>query len=310
MLIEGGDRYRQGAGGPRDPLLPGRGATARRTSQLRRDSRSTWSRTNVGHHVRGAYTDARGTSARKRGAAKLPDRPGRGRCALAERPGDPAALPPGLLNSRPLGGRKEERADFPASSPPPTQTCSNRSQARAFRMESCTTGCRSSLCVYLRCASGRAIRSCSPNTSCASPVQRYRCSERASNSRAHKKKKRAPRPGQCPRAREHHSTSGPAQRYPGPYSLRLPAEWSRMWPARARWHGREADGCRLPGSQGTSRRQLPSGADIAELLSLTRGNISQAARVSGKRSAAAFGKVVKKYGLERIAFLRDSSQQN
>ena len=46
-------------------------------------------------------------------------------------------------------------------------------------------------------------------------------------------------------------------------------------------------------------------AYITELLSRTQGNISQAARVSGKERSR-LGKLVKKYGLERIAFLRDS----
>jgi two-component system, NtrC family, response regulator GlrR len=44
-------------------------------------------------------------------------------------------------------------------------------------------------------------------------------------------------------------------------------------------------------------------AYIVELLSRTRGNISQAARISGKERSR-LGKLVKKYGLERIAFAR------
>jgi len=46
-------------------------------------------------------------------------------------------------------------------------------------------------------------------------------------------------------------------------------------------------------------------AYIVELLSRTRGNISQAARISGKERSR-LGKLVKKYGLERIAFARDA----
>jgi len=44
---------------------------------------------------------------------------------------------------------------------------------------------------------------------------------------------------------------------------------------------------------------------ICELLSRTRGNISQAARISGKERSR-LGKLVKKYGLERMAFARDA----
>jgi DNA-binding NtrC family response regulator len=44
---------------------------------------------------------------------------------------------------------------------------------------------------------------------------------------------------------------------------------------------------------------------IVELLSRTHGNISQAARISGKERSR-LGKLVKKYGLERIAFARDA----
>ena len=43
---------------------------------------------------------------------------------------------------------------------------------------------------------------------------------------------------------------------------------------------------------------------ICELLSRTHGNISQAARISGKERSR-LGKLVKKYGLERMAFARD-----
>jgi DNA-binding NtrC family response regulator len=43
---------------------------------------------------------------------------------------------------------------------------------------------------------------------------------------------------------------------------------------------------------------------IVELLSRTHGNISQAARISGKERSR-LGKLVKKYGLERLAFARD-----
>lgn len=43
---------------------------------------------------------------------------------------------------------------------------------------------------------------------------------------------------------------------------------------------------------------------ISELLSRTHGNISQAARISGKERSR-LGKLVKKYGLERMAFARD-----
>jgi len=46
-------------------------------------------------------------------------------------------------------------------------------------------------------------------------------------------------------------------------------------------------------------------AYIVELLSRTRGNISQAARISGKERSR-LGKLVKKYGLERTSFVRDS----
>ncbi len=46
-------------------------------------------------------------------------------------------------------------------------------------------------------------------------------------------------------------------------------------------------------------------AYIVELLSRTRGNISQAARISGKERSR-LGKLVKKYGLERTAFTRDA----
>jgi len=46
-------------------------------------------------------------------------------------------------------------------------------------------------------------------------------------------------------------------------------------------------------------------AYIVELLSRTRGNISQAARISGKERSR-LGKLVKKYGLERMAFARDA----
>jgi transcriptional regulator of acetoin/glycerol metabolism len=44
-----------------------------------------------------------------------------------------------------------------------------------------------------------------------------------------------------------------------------------------------------------------------ELLARTRGNISQAARVSGKERSR-LGKLVKKYGLERDAFLHDTGR--
>jgi two-component system, NtrC family, response regulator GlrR len=44
---------------------------------------------------------------------------------------------------------------------------------------------------------------------------------------------------------------------------------------------------------------------IVELLSRTHGNISQAARISGKERSR-LGKLVKKYGLERVAFARDA----
>jgi two-component system, NtrC family, response regulator GlrR len=44
---------------------------------------------------------------------------------------------------------------------------------------------------------------------------------------------------------------------------------------------------------------------ISELLSRTHGNISQAARISGKERSR-LGKLVKKYGLERLAFARDA----
>ena len=44
---------------------------------------------------------------------------------------------------------------------------------------------------------------------------------------------------------------------------------------------------------------------IVELLSRTRGNISQAARISGKERSR-LGKLVKKYGIERVAFARDA----
>jgi DNA-binding NtrC family response regulator len=46
-------------------------------------------------------------------------------------------------------------------------------------------------------------------------------------------------------------------------------------------------------------------AYIVELLSRTRGNISQAARISGKERSR-LGKLVKKYGLERTLFVQDS----
>ncbi len=46
-------------------------------------------------------------------------------------------------------------------------------------------------------------------------------------------------------------------------------------------------------------------AYIVELLSRTRGNISQAARISGKERSR-LGKLVKKYGLERSSFARDA----
>jgi len=46
-------------------------------------------------------------------------------------------------------------------------------------------------------------------------------------------------------------------------------------------------------------------AYIVELLSRTQGNISQAARIAGKERSR-LGKLVKKYGLGRIAFARDA----
>jgi DNA-binding NtrC family response regulator len=46
-------------------------------------------------------------------------------------------------------------------------------------------------------------------------------------------------------------------------------------------------------------------AYIVELLSRTRGNISQAARLSGKERSH-LGKLVKKYGLERASFVRNA----
>ncbi len=46
-------------------------------------------------------------------------------------------------------------------------------------------------------------------------------------------------------------------------------------------------------------------AYIVELLARTRGNISQAARISGKERSR-LGKLVKKYGLERITFARNA----
>lgn len=46
-------------------------------------------------------------------------------------------------------------------------------------------------------------------------------------------------------------------------------------------------------------------AYIVELLARTRGNISQAARISGKERSR-LGKLVKKYGLDRIAFARNA----
>lgn len=45
---------------------------------------------------------------------------------------------------------------------------------------------------------------------------------------------------------------------------------------------------------------------LAELLLRTHGNISQAARISGKERSR-LGKLVKKYGLERMAFARDGA---
>lgn len=48
---------------------------------------------------------------------------------------------------------------------------------------------------------------------------------------------------------------------------------------------------------------------ICELLSRTRGNISQAARISGKERSR-LGKLVKKYGLERMAYARDTEAEN
>jgi DNA-binding NtrC family response regulator len=42
-------------------------------------------------------------------------------------------------------------------------------------------------------------------------------------------------------------------------------------------------------------------AYFTELLARTRGNISQAARISGKERSR-LGKMLKKYGLERAAF--------
>jgi DNA-binding NtrC family response regulator len=50
-------------------------------------------------------------------------------------------------------------------------------------------------------------------------------------------------------------------------------------------------------------------AYITELLARTQGNISQAARVSGKERSR-LGKLVKKYGLERVAFLPDSGPRS
>jgi len=46
-------------------------------------------------------------------------------------------------------------------------------------------------------------------------------------------------------------------------------------------------------------------AYIVELLSRTRGNISLAARISGKERSR-LGKLVKKHGLERVSFVRDA----
>jgi DNA-binding NtrC family response regulator len=48
---------------------------------------------------------------------------------------------------------------------------------------------------------------------------------------------------------------------------------------------------------------------IVELLSRTHGNISQAARISGKERSR-LGKLVKKYGLERLAFVREVEADN
>jgi DNA-binding NtrC family response regulator len=49
-------------------------------------------------------------------------------------------------------------------------------------------------------------------------------------------------------------------------------------------------------------------AYITELLSRTRGNVSQAARISGKERSR-LGKLAKKYGLSRAAFLCDGERQ-
>ena len=46
-------------------------------------------------------------------------------------------------------------------------------------------------------------------------------------------------------------------------------------------------------------------AYIVELLARTRGNISQAARISGKERSR-LGKLVKKYGLERTSFVGEA----
>lgn len=48
---------------------------------------------------------------------------------------------------------------------------------------------------------------------------------------------------------------------------------------------------------------------ISELLSRTHGNISQAARISGKERSR-LGKLVKKYGLERMAFAREADPES
>lgn len=79
-----------------------------------------------------------------------------------------------------------------------------------------------------------------------------------------------------------------------------------------------------PGERGKDSREAPSSpitefrfqeakasaiarferAYIVELLARTSGNISQAARISGKERSR-LGKLVKKYGLERASFVRD-----
>ena len=255
-------------------------------------------------HVRGAYTDARepqpGLVSLANGGTLFLDEVDalslKGQVTLLRFLQD--------LNYRPLGGRKEERADVRIIAATNANLLESV-QARAFRMD---------LYYRLQILTLRLPplreRQGDPQLLAEHFVrvvcQRYRCSERALH------------PATIPLLNAYH--------WPG--NVRelesiiqrqvllndtpvIHFDCLQSVPDGLREHAGMAGKLTDAGFREAKARAVANfeRAYITELLSLTRGNISQAARVSGKERSR-LGKLVKKYGLERIAFLRDSSQQN